>query len=69
MSEQNPIQVEEDGDEIFTPKTCAAIVRVPHSRNYLVRTCGGIVRPDGGFHKCQSCGGSYGPVKQKAANA
>jgi hypothetical protein len=49
------VAVEEDGDEIFTPipAVCGRF------------GCGGLVWPEGGFHRCAKCGGSYGPVKAK----
>jgi hypothetical protein len=28
-------------------------------------SCGGKIRPSGGFHKCNRCGASYGPVSKK----
>lgn len=55
--------VEEDGDEVFTPMPTKCRVWLNYPRH---GQCNGDVKPDGGFHKCQKCGVSYGPVQSDA---
>lgn len=38
----------------------------PMPKRCTVWPCKGRVRPSGGFHKCDTCGVSYGPAARKA---
>ena len=64
------MEVEEDGDEIFTPipKTCTIWrQRFPTDMPWEGRACSGRIVATGGFYKCQGCGASFGPVKSASA--
>lgn len=64
MTQQH--EVEEDGDEVFTPmpKTCPQW-RVTDPKTLNGQICGGKVENMGGFMRCKICFASFGPAEEK----